>query len=69
MCVCVCVCVCVYARARACLMYDTVQCHTHLKSLWFLCVCVWEGGLSVWCFVCVVLVGPCSKCVQNIILN
>ena len=43
-CVCVCVCVCV-----VCVMYDTDKCLTHLKSLWFLCVCGGgggEGGLS-----------------------
>ena len=41
-CVCVCVCVCVHACmcVRACMMYNTDQCHIHLNSFWFVCVCV-----------------------------
>ena len=50
------------------MMYDTDQCRTHFNSLLGLCVGVggrggWGGGLSIWCFVWVVLVGLCSTCV------
>ena len=43
-----CVCVC----ARACMMYDTDQCHIHLNSVRFVCVCV-GGGLSFCMVLCV----------------
>ena len=47
-----CVCVCV----RTCMMYDTDQCHIHLNSLWFVCVCVCVGG-SFRMMLCVVCFG------------
>ena len=50
-------------RKCACMVYDTDQCHTHLNSLWCLCVLGGVGGggcLFVSCFVWVVLVGLCS---------
>ena len=35
---------CVFVCVRTCMMYDTDQCHIHLNSLWFVCVC--GGGVG-----------------------
>ena len=55
----------IYLFALTDTLYVTHQCRTHLNSLLlFVCVCVGGGGgLSVWCFVLVVLLGLCSTCV------